>query len=68
MAAEAAGFASVYLGEHPLIGKKIALKVLHAELAAKTEIVERFFHEAKAVNGIRHPNIARFIDGGTTAG
>jgi serine/threonine-protein kinase len=56
------GMGVVYLGEHPLIGKKVAIKVLLAELAAKEDIVNRFFVEAKAVNDIGHENIVDIVD------
>ena len=59
------GMGSVYLAEHPTIGKRVALKVLHAEFASQPEIVSRFFNEAKAVNDIQHPNIVDIIDFGT---
>jgi serine/threonine protein kinase len=55
---------SVYLAEHPHIGKKVALKVLHAEFASNTDVVTRFFNEAKAVNDIGHPNIVDIVDYG----
>ena len=58
------GMGMVYLGEHPLIGKKVAIKVLHEELAAKEDIVARFFTEAKAVNDIGHQNIVDIVDFG----
>jgi eukaryotic-like serine/threonine-protein kinase len=58
------GMGAVYLAEHPRIGKKVALKVLHAEFAANEEVVERFFNEAKAVNDIQHRNIVDIIDFG----
>ncbi len=59
------GMGSVYLAEHPLIGKKVALKVLHPEFASNQDVVTRFFNEAKAVNDIDHPNIVDIIDYGT---
>jgi serine/threonine-protein kinase len=58
------GMGSVYLAEHPTIGKKVALKVLHAEFASNPEVAERFFTEAKAVNAIGHPNIVDIVDYG----
>src|SRR3954447_4881358 len=58
------GMGSVYLGEHPMIGKRVAIKTLHAELAQKEDIVSRFFTEAKAVNDIGHPNIVDIVDFG----
>ena len=58
------GMGMVYLGEHPLIGKRVAIKVLHEELATKEDIVSRFFVEARAVNEIGHPNIVDVVDYG----
>src|SRR5215813_4262094 len=59
------GMGAVYLAEHPSIGKRVALKVLHSDFASQPEIVSRFFNEAKAVNDIQHPNIVDVIDFGT---
>jgi serine/threonine-protein kinase len=58
------GMGAVYLAEHPSIGKKVALKVLHPEFATNEEVAQRFFNEAKAVNAIGHPNIVDIIDYG----
>jgi serine/threonine-protein kinase len=58
------GMGSVYMAEHPHIGKKVALKVLHSEFAANPDVVARFFNEAKAVNDIQHPNIVDIVDYG----
>jgi serine/threonine protein kinase len=58
------GMGSVYLAEHPSIGKKVALKVLHSEFSTNQEVAARFFHEAKAVNDIGHPNIVDIVDFG----
>jgi len=53
----AGAFGAVYAGEQPLIGKKVAIKVLHRELSSDPEVVSRFVAEARAVNRIRHRNI-----------
>jgi serine/threonine-protein kinase len=58
------GMGAVYLGEHPLIGKKVAIKVLLEEFATNEEVVTRFFNEAKAVNDIGHQNIVDISDFG----
>ena len=58
------GMGAVYLAEHPQIGKKVALKVLHAEFSGNEGVAERFFNEAKAVNNIGHPNIVDIVDYG----
>ena len=55
---------AVYLAEHPLLGRKAAVKVLKPELAANTELVQRFLNEARAANAIHHPNIIDIIDVG----
>ncbi|WP_437775163.1 protein kinase domain-containing protein [Sorangium sp. So ce1097] len=50
-------FGEVYAGEHPLIGKRVAIKVLNRRFAAQPEAVARFVAEARAVNRIRQRNI-----------
>jgi hypothetical protein len=50
------GVGSVYEGEHLRLGRKMALKVLHPDVAS-AETIARFFNEARAVNEIKHPNI-----------
>jgi len=60
------GMGVVYLAEHPLIGKKVALKVIHQELARNREVVSRFFREAKAVNQIGNEHIVEINDFGQT--
>jgi serine/threonine protein kinase len=54
----------VYLGEHPQIGRKVAIKVLIGSLSANSEMADRFLSEAKAVNKISHPNIIEVYDFG----
>jgi eukaryotic-like serine/threonine-protein kinase len=58
------GMGAVYLAEHPLIGKKVALKVIHRELAGNREVVGRFFNEARAVNKIGNEHIVEVHDFG----
>ncbi len=62
----AGGMGAVYLAEHPLIGKKVALKVIHRELSDNSEIVTRFFNEAKAVTKIGSEHIVEIHDFGQT--
>src|SRR4051812_5344090 len=62
------GMGRVYLGEHKLIGRKVAIKVLSPEVAGDAEVVARFFTEARAVNDIRHPNIVEVTDFGSFEG
>ncbi|HEX3697288.1 MAG TPA: serine/threonine-protein kinase [Polyangia bacterium] len=60
------GMGAVYLAEHPVIGRKVAIKVLHISLARDPEIVGRFFNEARAIHTIGHPNIVEIMDFGQT--
>jgi serine/threonine-protein kinase len=52
----------VYVAEHELIGRKVALKFIAPELAEKPEAVRLFFREARAANQIAHPNIIQITD------
>ncbi len=58
------GMAAVYEAEHMALGKKIAVKVLAAELAASTVVIERFFREARAAASVRSPHIVDVYDSG----
>ncbi len=51
------GMGTVYAGIQPVIGKKVAIKVLRSELSENQEVMDRFLAEARAVNTIGHPNI-----------
>ncbi len=51
------GMGVVYEGRQPLIGKRVAVKVLLPSLSNEKELVERFLAEARAVNEIRHRGI-----------
>src|SRR4051812_6781617 len=51
------GMGSVYSAVQPVIGKRVAIKVLAPHIAAHPELVRRFVDEARAVNKIGHPNI-----------
>jgi serine/threonine-protein kinase len=51
------GFGTVYEAMHPVIGKRAAVKVLHATYSADEAMTSRFVAEARAVNQIRHRNI-----------
>jgi serine/threonine-protein kinase len=51
------GMGAVYAAVHPVIGKRVAIKVLAPHIAKHPELVRRFVDEARAVNKIGHPNI-----------
>ena len=56
------GMASVYLGRHTTLGRKVAIKVLHPHLASSAKNRTRFAREAHAIESLRHPNILRIFD------
>jgi HEAT repeat protein/tRNA A-37 threonylcarbamoyl transferase component Bud32 len=60
------GMGMVYLGQHAMIGRKAAVKVLKAELCQDQEVVERFYQEARAVGQLAHENIIDVYDFGRT--
>ena len=51
------GMGTIYSAQQPMIGKKVAIKVLRSALCRDVAAVERFVQEARAVNQIGHPNI-----------
>ncbi len=60
------GMGVVYLAEHILIEKKVAVKILSGDFARKKDLVERFAREAKAASLIGHENIINITDFGET--
>jgi serine/threonine protein kinase len=51
------GMGTVYSAVHPIIGKKVAIKVLAGRLAKNKNAIRRFVLEARTVNDIRHPGL-----------
>jgi len=62
------GMGTVFLAEHTLIKRRVAIKVLHSELATDADVVERFMNEARAAGTLGHPNIVESTDMGFTHG
>jgi eukaryotic-like serine/threonine-protein kinase len=60
------GMGTVFLAEHILIKRRVAIKVLHAELAADRGMLERFMNEAAAAGTLGHPHIVESTDMGFT--
>jgi serine/threonine protein kinase len=56
------GMGTVYMGTHPVIGSRVAIKFLHPQFSHDEKIVDRFFNEARAVNVIGHDNILKILD------
>ncbi len=46
------------------LGRRIAVKVLHAEIASDPSMLERFEREAKVLASLAHPHIVAINDYG----
>jgi len=62
----AGGMGTVFLAEHALIKRKVAMKILHPDLATDADVIERFMNEARAAGTLGHPNIVESTDMGFT--
>jgi serine/threonine protein kinase len=58
------GMAAVYEAENIDIGKRVAVKVLAAELITSRVVRERFIREARAASAVRSPHICDVYDSG----
>src|SRR3982751_6272381 len=61
------GMATVFLAHDTKHGRRVAVKVLHAELAAVLG-AERFLQEIRIVANLSHPHILGLIDSGLIEG
>lgn len=52
----------VWEAENTLVGRRVAIKILHRELALHPDIRARFIAEARAAGRIMHPNVAGVFD------
>jgi len=62
------GMGVVYKVEHIHIGKLMAMKLLHGELARDRNTVRRFQREAEAASRLSHPNTVQVFDFGRSEG
>ena len=58
----AGGMGEVYLAEDVRLGRKVALKILNADLTKHEDRVRRFEQEARAASALTHPNILTIFD------
>ena len=62
------GMGEVYLAEDTELHRKVALKVLPADVVANRDRMRRFKQEATAAAALNHPNIAHIYEIGESAG
>ena len=56
------GMGAVYLAEHRLMHRQVALKLINAEYLANPHMIERFQREIDAAARLQHPNIVSAFD------
>ena len=59
------GMGIVYRAVQPMIGRRVAVKVLRPEMASNQQQVDRFLAEARAISAIRHRGIVDVISFGS---
>jgi eukaryotic-like serine/threonine-protein kinase len=64
----AGGMGQVYLAEDTRLSRKLALKVLAAEVASDQQRMRRFVQEARAASALSHANIAHTYELGEIEG
>src|ERR671938_69750 len=64
----AGGMSTVYRAFDAVLERRVAVKLMHREIAADTDQLERFRREARAVAQLSHPHIVGVIDAGEEDG
>jgi serine/threonine-protein kinase len=62
------GMSTVYRAFDANLERRVAIKLLHREIAADSDQLERFRREARAVAQLSHPHIVGVIDAGEDEG
>jgi serine/threonine protein kinase len=56
------GMGEVYLAQDAKLNRRVALKILPAEVVTNADRMRRFTQEAKAAATLNHPNIAHVYE------
>ncbi|MGH2946614.1 MAG: protein kinase domain-containing protein [Solirubrobacteraceae bacterium] len=64
----AGGMSTVYLATDQTLERRVAIKLMHREIASDSDQLERFRREARAVAQLSHPHIVGVIDAGEDEG
>ncbi|HEX7997357.1 MAG TPA: protein kinase [Pyrinomonadaceae bacterium] len=62
------GMGEVYLAQDARLGRKVALKLLYADVKQGDDWVRRFEQEARATSSLNHPNIITIYEVGQAEG
>jgi len=58
------GMGSVYEAEHVIVGRRVAVKLLHPEMARDPQVMTGFYNEARAAGSIGNEHIIEVLDFG----
>src|ERR671915_1017001 len=64
----AGGMSTVYRAFDQVLERPVAIKLMHREIAADSDQLERFRREARAVAQLSHPHVVGVIDAGEDEG
>src|SRR5689334_5042910 len=56
------GMGRVYRAEQRMLGRTVAIKVIHPHLLSDEQSLARFYTEARAASRLNHPNSVSIID------
>jgi serine/threonine-protein kinase len=62
------GMGEVYLGQHPRLPRRDALKVLRTEISSDDSFRQRFIRESDSIAALEHPHIVTVYDRGDAEG
>src|SRR5262245_16981393 len=60
----AGGMSQVFVGEHALLGRRAAIKLLRPRLSRQSDVVRRLFNEARIMTALASPGIVQVFDFG----